>query len=320
MDSILLLHPKFSAALSLSLVALTGCCIETFKKYLMSWVDKQPWKSRMIPLQRNMMHNFGYSEAATTDERVVVDFYCFMIALCSHHLVMTLALTPAALLGWESLSCVGQVLFYAGALGDLACTAYDTLQTTLRTIFPVSFTCLGVQLPMKYFIVVVGLHHTLSMMLTVPMILYYPSMRALHILMWSLLFAGGTCNLLGCYKFTLDTQGSRRDFLRYKAIVLIQFATILFTRVYIWVYYAAEAIANFYKRGDTPFIFLGLAGCLLMTFFNMLVVIDASKALVKWIPKQMPKPAHDAKLVCHERELKAVRTEGLRRLQGLKLA
>ena len=126
------------------------------------------------------MHNFGYSESATSDERVVVDCYCFLIAICSHHLVVSLALTPVAVLGWDSAGSAGKFLFYAGAVSDVAYSAYDSIQTTLRTFLPVSFKCLGVQLPKKYFIVIVCLHHTLSMLLTVPMILYYPTMRALQ--------------------------------------------------------------------------------------------------------------------------------------------
>ena len=108
------------------------------------------------------MHNFGYSKSTTADETVIVDCYCFVIAICSHHLVMSLALTPVVVLGWDSAGSVGQFLFYSGAVGDLAYSIYDSVQVTLRTFFPVSFKCLGVQLPKKYFIVMVCLHHMLD--------------------------------------------------------------------------------------------------------------------------------------------------------------
>ena len=203
--------------LVLGLAACTGCAIELFKKRLIRWVENQPWRSRMIPLQQNMMLNFGYSRSTTCDEAVVIDCYCFTIAICSHHLLMSIALAPVALLGWDAAGSRGQFLFCAGALGDLAFTLYDALQITLRTFFSNTFRCLGVQLPVKFFVVMVCLHHALSLMLTVPMLLYYSSMSALHAIMCSLLFAGGTCYLLGCYKFTLDTQNSQWDFLQYKA-------------------------------------------------------------------------------------------------------
>eukprot|EP00437_Effrenium_voratum_P057046 CAMPEP_0181541056 /NCGR_PEP_ID=MMETSP1110-20121109/77208_1 /TAXON_ID=174948 /ORGANISM="Symbiodinium sp., Strain CCMP421" /LENGTH=183 /DNA_ID=CAMNT_0023672723 /DNA_START=106 /DNA_END=653 /DNA_ORIENTATION=+ len=86
-----------------------------------------------------MMHNFGYSKSTTADETVIVDCYCFVIAICSHHLVMSLALTPVVVLGWDSAGSVGQFLFYAGAVGDLAYSTYDSVQITLRAFFPVSF-------------------------------------------------------------------------------------------------------------------------------------------------------------------------------------
>ncbi|CAE7349043.1 unnamed protein product [Symbiodinium necroappetens] len=183
MDTIMLQHWKLVIAVVVSLAVITGCLVELVKQQLISWVDRQPWRSRMIPLQRNMMHNFGYSKSTTADETVIVDCYCFVIAICSHHLVMSLALTPVVVLGWDSAGSVGQFLFYAGAVGDLAYSTYDSVQITLRAFFPVSFKGLGVQLPRKYFIVMVCLHHMLSIMLTLPMILYYPTLRALHVLM-----------------------------------------------------------------------------------------------------------------------------------------
>ncbi|CAE7653644.1 unnamed protein product [Symbiodinium sp. CCMP2456] len=317
-----------------TLAAVTGCFIELLKRRLISWVDKQPWRSRMIPPQRNMMHNFGYSESITSDERVVVDCYCFLIAICSHHLVVSLALTPVAVLGWDSAGSVGQFLFYAGAVGDVAYSAYDTVQTTLRTFCPVSFKGLGVQLPKKYFIVMVCLHHTLSMMLTVPMILYYPKMRALHILMWSMLSSAGVGYLLGCYKFTLDTQDSRRDLLQFKAIVLVQSLMIWLVRGYVWLTQATSAMMVFYRLGDTLFLLLGSVGFVMMTLFNLLMVIDSTTAVVKWLPQKMHMRGHDTKRSCHEtlkptlresvserKELPAmVHAAGLRRVQGARVA
>ncbi|CAE7516612.1 unnamed protein product [Symbiodinium microadriaticum] len=310
--------------------------IELLKRRLISWVDKQPWRSRMIPPQRTMMHNFGYSESTTSDERVVVDCYCFLIAICicSHHLVVSLALTPVALLGWDSAGAVGQFLFYAGAVGDVAYSAYDTVQTTLRTFCPVSFKDLGVQLPKKYFIVIVCLHHTLSMLLTVPMTLYYPKMRALHILMWSMLSSAGVGYLLGCYKFTLDTQDSRRDFLQFKAIVLVQLLMIWLVRGYVWLTQATAAMMAFYRLGDTLFLLLGSVGFVMMMLFNLLMVIDSTAAAVKWLPQLMHMRGHDTKLSCHEtlkptpresvserKDLPAmVHAAGLRRVQGARVA
>mmetsp|Transcript_119058 Transcript_119058/g.167379 ORF Transcript_119058/g.167379 Transcript_119058/m.167379 type:complete len:329 (+) Transcript_119058:36-1022(+) len=320
MDAIMLQHSKLLIAVVVSLAAVTGCLVELVKKQLISWVDRQPWRLRMIPLQRNMMHNFGYSKSTTADETVIVDCYCFVIAICSHHLVMSLALTPVVVLGWDSAGSVGQFLSYSGAVGDLAYSIYDSVQVTLRTFFPVSFKCLGVQLPKKYFIVMVCLHHMLSMILTVPMILFYPTMRALHVLMWSLLVAGGTCYLLSCYKFSLDTQSSLRDFLRYKAIVLVQLLTMWFVRGYIWVSQALSAMMVFHGRGDLLFLCLGLVGFVLMTLFNVLMVFDSTKAAVRWLPKQLHKQSHGTKLACQEKEMKAKQhTEGLRRVQAAKV-
>ncbi|CAE7587869.1 unnamed protein product [Symbiodinium natans] len=307
-------YPKLALSFVVSTAALTGCVVELIKTRLIDWVDKQPWRARMLPLQQGLMHNFGYSKASTSDERVVVDNYCFVIAICSHHLVVSMALAPAALLGWDAAGFIGQSLFYVGALGDVAFSVYDAAQITLRTFFPSSFRRLGVQVPVKYFVVMVCLHHTLSMMLTVPMLLYYPSMRAFHLIMCSQLLVGGISFLLGCYKVTLDTQHSRREFLQCKAIVLIQFLAICCTRGYLWVSQALDAMMVFYGQGDTAFLCVALVGFLLMSLFNLLTLLDSTKAVMKWLPMQMP-PKGGRKLDCHERELKVISHEGMRRAQ-----
>ena len=60
----------------------------------------------------------------------------------------------------------------------------------------------------------------------------------------------------------------------------------------------------FYTEGDAPFLCVGLMGGVLMTFFNMLMLIDSTKAAIKWLPKQMPKQSICPKVGCAEREFK----------------
>lgn len=289
-----LTEPKITLAFLLALSVITGALIETLKWRLIHWVDRQAWRARMIPLQRKLMQNFGYSEAQTEEEATVVDAYCFVVAICGHHLLMSALLLPVVLWGWDSCGPRGHLMFYAGALGDLAYSIYDSLQIALRTFCPEKFKCLGVQMPLKFFIIMVCMHHMLSIFLTVPMILFYPSLRALHVIMCSLLLAGGSCYLLGCYKFTLDTR-SVGDFLRYKGIVLLQLAIIGCTRGYVWIGETLAVLKLFYDRGNVPFLYGGLFGGILMSCFNLLMLLDAVQAALKWLPKPRPRPAKVAK-------------------------
>ena len=83
--------------------------------------------------------------------------------------------------------------------------------------------------------------------------------------------------------------------------MLVQLLTMWLVRGYIWVSQALSAMMVFHGRGDLPFLCLGLVGFVLMTLFNLLMVIDSTKAAVKWLPKQWHKQNHATKLACQER-------------------
>ena len=280
-----LTEPKMTITTVMCMAVGTGFLIEMMKRRLIHWVNCQPWKSRMLPLQRKLMQNFGYSEAASKEDAMMVDAYCFAVAICSHHVVVSILLLPVILQGWEASGPIGQLMFYVGALGDLAYSIYDSLQISLRTFFPENFKFLGVQTPLKFFIIMVCMHHSLSITLTLPMILCYPSMRALHIIMYSLLLAGGSCYLLGCYKFTLDTK-TKADFRRYQVVAFLQLVIIGITRIFVWIHEATNVLSFFYTEGNLLFFGGAAAGGLLMSFFNLLMFLDALQAAAKWLPKR----------------------------------
>lgn len=103
--------------------------------------------------------------------------------------------------------------------------------------------------------------------------------------------------------------------------MLVQLLTMWLVRGYIWVSQALSAMMVFHGRGDLPFLCLGLVGFVLMTLFNLLMVIDSTKAAVKWLPKQWHKQNHATKLACQENELKAKRhAEGFRGVQAARVA
>ena len=116
--------------------------------------------------------------------------------------------------------------------------------------------------------------------------------------------------------------------------MLVQFLMIWLVRGYVWLGQATSAMMVFHRLGDTPFLLLGLAGFVLMTLFNMLMVIDSTTAAVKWLPMQMHKLGQDKKLSCHETQKLTLRESvsekkglpamvhaaGLRRVHGARVA
>jgi len=287
-----LTSPEGALAFILSFAVVTGVAAELLNARLMRWVRTQPWLQRMIPLQRNMMLNFGFPESACSDE-MCLEMYCIVLIVCGNHLVMGLAMAPVAALGWEAAGEAGRLLFVMGGLGDVAYCVYDWIKCFCRTFLPETCQFWGAPFPMRYFVVLCVLHHTASMSLTVPMLTCHPEMREFHLIGISLLLAAAICFLTGAYKFTLNTR-LRFDMLQYKAIVLVQLVTIWFTRAGVWFTQAFSLISTFYARGETAFFIGAVVAGLLMSVFNIVMLMDATTAARKWLPRPLPVEHHTA--------------------------
>ena len=106
---------------------------------------------------------------------------------------------------------------------------------------------------------------------------------------FSLLFAAAVCFSLNSYKMTLDVT-KRTPFLAFKAILVVQVGTIVYTRVILWFPTCARMLSHFADAGDTSYYRGGLGAAGLMTLFNLAILNDAVVTFVKWIPKPLPEP------------------------------
>ena len=106
---------------------------------------------------------------------------------------------------------------------------------------------------------------------------------------FSLLFAAAVCFSLNSYKMTLDVT-KRTPFLAFKAILVVQVGTIVYTRVILWFPTCARMLAHFADAGDTMYYRGGLCAAGLMTLFNLAILNDAVVTFLKWIPKPLPEP------------------------------
>ena len=91
---------------------------------------------------------------------------------------------------------------------------------------------------------------------------------------FSLLFAAAVCFSLNSYKMTLDVT-KRTPFLAFKAILVVQVGTIVYTRVILWFPTCARMLAHFADAGDTMYYRGGLGAAGLMTLFNLAILNDA---------------------------------------------
>ena len=186
-------------------------------------------------------------------------------------------------------------MFVLGTLSDVAFDVYDAIKSTYRAFHKNA----SQPLPVDFWIVVVAMHHTLALSLVLPMNHKYVYLVDYQQTVVSLLMAASICYAAGNYKFTLDIQ-KPNGFYQYKFIVLLQLGTILYTRVYLW-YPALYNLLKYLKEEDDTVFFYG--GCVMgviFSIFNLLLVVDAFGAAVKWLPRTMPKSRRESELMSTE--------------------
>jgi len=246
-------------------------------------VRKAEWWPRALPNQINIMVNFGYPKDETTEDHAVYGFV-WIITMCITHIVSASLMVPVIIYGWSAAGAVGQLLFFLGTLSEVGFDVYDWSKTFLLTFAHSSFPNLGPPGPVKAFILICILHHSTVLGLTFPMNLKYPSMTAYHWVAFSLLVSAGICYIAGQYKFTLDAK-TRSGLATIKKIMILQFVFNWLSRVGIWFPAVFMVLQNLYGKGDMLYFAAGLVGGLGMSLYNLLVVADATMALLKWLPR-----------------------------------
>jgi len=246
-------------------------------------VRKSEWWPRALPNQINIMVNFGYSKDKTTEDHAVYGFV-WIITMCITHVVSASLMMPVVVYGWTEAGDAGQVLFFLGTLSEVGFDIYDWSKTFLLTFAHSSFPNFGPPGPVKAFILICILHHSTVLGLTFPMNLKYPSMTAYHWVAFSLLVSAGVCYIAGQYKFTLDAKNAS-DLATIKGIMTLQFVFNWLSRVGIWFPAVFMGLRTMYGKGDMFYFAGGLIGGLFMSLYNILVVADATMALLKWLPR-----------------------------------
>lgn len=279
-------------ALTAALVVIMGVLCLRCCTWLMRWTANQLWWPAAAPRQKQLMLNFGYAEEDCTT-KAIVECWAYVLVACLHHFLAGCLLLPVCVAGWDGAGAVGQLLFYAGILLELAYDAFDSFRGIALRFFSDTFKFME-PVPWKPFIIMVVCHHQLAVIAILPMLMRYPHATEFHRMACSLLLAAAVSYASGAYKFTLDTSAPG-GFMRYKAVVVFQLVVILYTRAWLWMRDAYSILARFNNDGTTVFFFGGFIAILLMSFFNLALIADATSAALKWLPQPMPKKAGKAK-------------------------
>ena len=266
--------------------------IELWLKLNVPWLAKQPfWKGGAQDVQRKLLNNFGFPSEPTPPkfpegltEAFVTESWSAALVYSFTHAVCVAPCMPVAIYGWEAVSAEWRTAFVLGALGDLGFTLYDELKTTWRALCWQSFQKITGQAPvtMGFWTIMCVLHHPMSLCILFAMNANYVWLPAYHRIVFSLLFAAAICVGLGQYKMTLDIK-TRVGLLKFKVSVVIPFFLMLWARGYVWATEAYSALKFFHDAGDDAFFYGALPLSLLMTLFNLVLIVDVTQSFVKYV-------------------------------------
>jgi len=258
--------------------------IESISRPIGSWVKSASWWPQALPNQVSLMVNFGYPKDGTT-ESMAVFAYVWICTMCLTHVLSAGLMIPVIVSGWSASSDLGKLCFLLGTVSEVGFDIYDGTKMTLTTFFHKSVSSFGYpQTPVKSYILVCLCHHAAVLSVTMPMNMKYVHMVQYQQIAFSLLASAGVCYLAGQYKLTLDAR-TPAGLAMIKKIMMVQFTMNWLTRIFIWCPAVYSTLTTFHASGDTAYFYGACMSASTMSIYNLLVVMDATAALFKWLPR-----------------------------------
>jgi len=264
------------------------------------WVRQQPWWPQAYPPMVAMMVNFGFPAKPGidpkfpdgVDQEYASGSYAYTCALALHHTLCALLMLPVVLHGWSDRH--EQNLFVYGALLCVTYDVYDMLANAVKAFTSFGWIlCDGCAVTTKEYCVLFSIHHATSMLVVLPFSLHMPGDTDYHLAAFSLLAAAGVCYGTGQYKLTLNVK-TKSGLNCVKAIAIVQFVCIAYTRLYLWCPCAYRLLSRVWLVAPMhPELYGAFLAVAFMSLFNLILVFDSVSGLLKWLPKTV-QPAKTA--------------------------
>ncbi|KAL7553339.1 hypothetical protein ACHAWF_016614 [Thalassiosira exigua] len=163
---------------------------------------------------------------------------------------------------------VASSLAICGILSEIGWELQDSLEMILVRTFCKNGKAIWPDAIVAVFLV----HHSLSSILGVPMVLFYRNNRSLHWLCFNLQFAAAVALAIGEYTKLLDV--SRPSSLRqFTWLNFVVFVLMLWTRGFHWTYLCVDLFVTWFNDGAYWFLSIGVTLSSMFTVFNYLCCI-----------------------------------------------
>mmetsp|Transcript_9086 Transcript_9086/g.16952 ORF Transcript_9086/g.16952 Transcript_9086/m.16952 type:complete len:386 (-) Transcript_9086:152-1309(-) len=162
----------------------------------------------------------------------------------------------------SSLACLGILSEMGWEIEDMATWLYK------RFCHPDG----KVKVPNELLILLI-IHHSMTTLLGMPMVLHYRNLRTLHWLCFDLQIAGAVALSVQEYTKLLEIT-ERRQLFQFQLLTSFALVVMIVTRGLHWVYLCADLISMWYHEKAWVFLGVGSVISLLFSFFNWFFCIE----------------------------------------------
>lgn len=133
-------------------------------------------------------------------------------------------------------------------------------------------------------LVILAIHHAVGQLMIMPMNIYYPDNKLYHELVFLLLFAAFICMSLSQLSYTIDTR-TVAGLACMLLCTAVSWVVIMYGRCIRFGYVVYLLLLQLYADGAYYVVGFGSVGVVLMSVFNLLMIVDATAKLVKFSKK-----------------------------------
>lgn len=145
---------------------------------------------------------------------------------------------------------------------------------------PINHTEIPITNPIPL-LIVLAIHHVIGQSMVIPMNIYYPDNACYHELIFLLLFAAGACLAIQNISYTLDISNLKGLILMF-ILSCIAWLILLYSRLFRFFYVVYKLLLIMYVDGAYGMIVGGTVGVILMSIFNILLILDSTKKVIKY--------------------------------------
>ena len=275
LDSLLLCAPDIRTQLTLLVLNALAwyVWIELTPKYIFQpYVLAQVWKDHWVERHKQSLKAM---EIEFRNDHDVFVWACGFLAIAFQHFVGGALCLPSVLgLGHISTQCA---LACHGAMCEVGWEVQDTLRSLTEVLLGGEEGKAKNPAPI---LVLKAIHHVLGLSMVIPMNLYYSESAEYHEFIFLLQFAAAIAIACTNYGYTLNVK-TADGLAKMKVVVTVTWIVMVYSRVTRFAIVGWSLLGLL--RNNHMMYYAGLGALCLMCVFNILITVDATSKLVKFV-------------------------------------